>query len=178
MKKSIVVLVFAVSLLAILLVAFTGATYAVIDNTTVYVNKIVLDTKTLKNPSNSSKNIYTVLERETYLAENPEKASDFQQEGNSWYDYIIKIVDYNYFFDYLGNSLKLEAHVLPTEATNKALRYHGRAKDEIYATVSREGEVAFQSKLEEIAEIQVTIEAQDGSGTSCSLKIQSRMYIE
>lgn len=179
MKKSVVVLVIAIALLSVILVAFTGATNTIVDNQTVYVSQIILLNQTLKNPADPSKDIYRVLEKQSYLEEHPGEEDTFllSRDENLWADYVIQIRDYNYLYDHLGNSLKLEAKVLPDEATNKTLNFNGREKDEVYATVSNEGEVKYQTKLEEVAVIAVQIAATDGSGIACNVKIQSWMYI-
>ncbi|MBO4540944.1 MAG: hypothetical protein J5736_03120 [Bacilli bacterium] len=179
MKKSVVVLVMAIALLSIILVAFTGATYTIVDDQTVYVKKIVLDNKTLFNPADTSKMIYSVLERESHLAENPDEEETFvrDREENLWFDYVIQIRDFNYFYDNLGHSLQLQAHAEPDNATNRSLRFSGREKDEIYATVSPEGMVEFPTKLEEIADISVSISAKDGSKIESHVRIQSWWYI-
>ena len=179
MKKSVVVLVVAIALLSVILVAFTGATNTIIDNQTVYVSRIILLNQTLKNPADPSKDIYRVLEKQSYLEEHPGEEDTFllSRDENLWADYVIQIRDYNYLYDHLGNSLKLEAKVLPDEATNKTLNFNGREEDDVYATVSNEGEVKYQTKLEEVAVIAVQIAATDGSGIACNVKIQSWMYI-
>lgn len=179
MKKSVVVLVIAIALLSVILVAFTGATYTIVDNQTVYVNRIVLDNKTLPNPADTSKMVYSVLERESYLAENPDDEDSFirEREEKTYFDYLIRIYDFNYFYDNLGHALQLQAHVEPDNATNKSLRYDGREKDLVYATVSPEGLVDFPQKLTKTAEIELRISAKDGSRAECHLKIISRRYV-
>ena len=178
MKKSVVVLVVAIALLSVILVAFTGATNTIVDNQTVYVSQIILLNQTLKNPADPSKDIYRVLEKPANVEQSEEKETFLiSQEENIWADYVIQIRNYNYFYDYLGNSLKLEAKVLPDEATNKTLVFNGRTKDEVYAVVSNEGEVKYQVKLEQAVVIAIQIAATDGSGVTCNVKIQSWMYI-
>ncbi len=179
MKKSVLVLVAAISIVSIVIVAFMGATYTIVDNQTIYVQKIYLDVQTLMNPVDASKTIYEVLERKAYLAEHPDKESMFvlDAENDVYCDYVIRIQDYNYLYDHLGNALNLQARAWPDNATNRALRYRLREKDEVYATASVDGEIKYNVQMSETADLIVTITAQDGSGSKTYVKIRNRKYI-
>ena len=179
MKKSVLVLVAAISIVSIVLVAFLGASYNIVDNQTIYVQKIYIDLQTLMNPANTEKVIYEVLERKAYLAEHPDKESLFvlDAENDVYCDYVIRIQDYNYLYDHLGNALNLKARAWPDDATNKSLRYRLREKDEVYATASVDGEIKYNVQMTETADVIVTISSQDGSGSKTFVKIRNRKYI-
>ena len=184
MKKSVFVLIVGVALVSIILVAFVGANYSIVDNQTVYVASLVLDNKTLVAEGGSQ--IYEVLEKKSYLIENPTKESTFARETDEdgkitgWYDYIIRIKDYNSFYDYYGNSITLQAHCTPSDATNKKIRFAGREKDQVYATVTQNGEgeaeVKYVTKMDVVADIEVTMNSTDGSNLTSYIKIRNQKY--
>ena len=150
MKKAIVVIISALYVVSIVIIAFFGSEVRTETKTT-YVEDITL---TLETYSFGGKTIYEV-----------NKNSSWTIETRKIPKYTIVIRDYNYFYESMGNAIKLDATVSPENATYPQLDYK-IVKGENVASIIGEKTFSFNEQLTTSVASTVKITTTDNSGVS------------